>query len=97
MPDKTVRTVDCVYIHFFQREMKPLIKSFEPGKSYLIVPNEIREYDGHDLSWQEIVRLDRPRIHWKYFVKRLTVKRIVWKLRQMFAAQCWFSYEVDNR
>lgn len=87
LPDKTVRKVECVYIHFFQREMKPLTKSFELGKSYLIVPNEMREYDGHNLSYREIVRLDKPRVHWKYFAKRLTPKRIVKKLRELLAAK----------
>ena len=85
MPDKTVKAVECVYIHFFRREMSSRINSFEKRKSYLIVPNDIREYDGHNLSWREIVWLDRPRIHWRYFAVRLTPKRIIKKLCEVFA------------
>ena len=85
MPDKNVKKIACVYIHFFRRDVKPLIQTFERGKSYLIVPNEIREYDGHNLSWKEIVWLDRPRIHWNYFAKRLTPKRIIKKLQEILS------------
>lgn len=84
MSDRTVIKVECVYIHFFKRDMKALAKSFEQGKSYLIVPNQIHEYDGHDLTWSEIARLDYPRIHWSYFAKRLTPKRIIKKLKEIF-------------
>jgi len=84
LPDKSVKKVECVYIHFFRRDMSPRVAAFEKNKAYLIVPNEIIAFDGHDLTWGEIAWLDRPRIHWRYFLKRLTVKKIAEKLSARF-------------
>jgi hypothetical protein len=80
MPDNSVKKVECVYIHFFRREMHSRVAAFEKDKAYLIIPNEIVSFDGHDLAWREIAWLDRPRFHWRYFLKRLTPKKIVEKL-----------------
>ena len=80
LSERSVKKVECVYIHFFRRDMDPRVAAFEKNKAYLIVPNEIIAFDGHDLTWGEIAWLDRPRIHWRYFLKRLTVKKIAEKL-----------------
>lgn len=80
MSDKSVKKVECVYIHFFRRDMCPCVATFEKDKAYLIIPNKIIEFDGHNLTWCEIARLDRPRIHWNYFIRRMTFKRIIDKL-----------------
>ena len=84
LADKSVKKVECVYIHFFRRDMTPRVAAFEKNKAYLIVPNEIIAFDGHDLTWGEIAWLDRPRIHWRYSLKRLTVKKIAEKLSARF-------------
>lgn len=80
MPGGGVRTEECVYIHFFKREIKMLAQRLVRGKSYLIAPNWVKEYDGHDLEWREIANLDRHRIHWSYFAKRFNMKTIARKL-----------------
>ena len=80
MPNREVQVVECVYIHFFKRDLSLTPKSLRKGASYLIIPNKVVEFDGHELSYGEIVRLDRRRIHWKYFLKRLTVRNLIRKV-----------------
>ena len=87
MPDNSVKKVECVYIHFFRREMHSRVATFEKDKAYLIIPNEIVSFDGHDLAWREIAWLDRPRIHWRYFLRRLTVPKIMEKVRRLFTGR----------
>lgn len=81
MPNKSVRKIEIAYFHFFRRELIPNICHLVLGKTYLIRPNEIVEYDGHDLSWPEIKRMDKFRMHWKYFMQRLNWQTVSAKIR----------------
>ena len=80
MADGRVVAVECVYIHFFKRDLDDGVGRLLPGRSYLVAPNFITEYDGHSLCWNEICKLDVPRIHWRYFINRLNWKTIKRKL-----------------
>ena len=74
LPTREVRRIEIAYFHFFRREMCPVAERLTSGHHYLIVPNEIREYDGHELSYGEIRHLDRFRIHWQYWRNRVNKK-----------------------
>lgn len=80
LPNRKIQVVECVYIHFFKRDLSLTPKSLRKGVPYLILPNKMIEFDGHDLSWGEIARLDRKRIHWRYFLKRLTIRNLIRKV-----------------
>lgn len=82
LPDGTTKVVEIAYFHFFRRRLKPKVLRLEAGKSYLIVPNEIREYDGHALSAAEIRWLDRFRVHWRYFAKRMKFRFLINKFKE---------------
>lgn len=73
--------VEIAYFHFFRRHMNPKVERLVEGKHYLIIPNEIREYDGHELPCEEILELDRFCIHWRYWRDRL--KAVTRKLRSV--------------
>lgn len=75
-----VKTVEVAYFHFFRREVAPLVNRLSNVKHYLIIPNKIMEYDGSDLTYDDIMRYDRFRVHWKYFIKRLNYKTCKQKL-----------------
>jgi len=80
MPDGLVRRIEVAYFHFFRRDMVPKTARLLPDRHYLIVPNCITEYDGHEVSNAEIVKLDRPRVHWAYWRKRMRLGKIVAKV-----------------
>lgn len=71
-------SLPVAYCHFFRREMTSLVARFQEGVHYLIRPNVIEAYDGHVLKAGEIRWMNRPRVHWRYFAKRLnwtTIRR----------------------
>lgn len=80
MPSGLVEKVEVAYFHFFRRDMVAEVSRLLPNKHYLIVPNRIAEYDGHELSYEEITQLDCPRIHWAYWRKRMTISKILKKI-----------------
>ena len=80
MPNGQVHKEECVYIHFFKRDLTTFPNRLDSGKAYLIIPNRMDEYDGHELTWKEISRLDRWRVHWRYYAKRMNMKTILRKL-----------------
>lgn len=73
-----VRDIELLYVHFFKREMR-CIDYNSNQSAYLIKPNQILPYNGHGLSVYEILWLDRPRVHWKYFFKRMTLDKLLQK------------------
>lgn len=83
MDDGIVKRLDLAYIHFFKREIAPKCSRLNKEKDYLIVPNVIEEYDGHDLSIGEVRRYCRPKFNWPYFKDRLNWVTISKKIRKI--------------
>lgn len=77
--------VEVVYFHFFRRELTPFVSKINMEASYLICPNKIQIYDGHELGYKEIKSLNRFRVHWRYFFKRLNWRTLQNKVVRFFA------------
>lgn len=73
-------TLPVAYCHFFRREMKTKTDGLRNGRSYIIIPNTIKEFDGSPLDARSIRRLNHWRLHTSYFRKRLTPTGILRKL-----------------
>lgn len=81
MRSGVVCRIELAYFHFFRRDLiMDGMSRLLPNKDYAIVPNKIYEYDGHMFEHDEICRLDRYRIHWAYWRKRMKLKKILQKL-----------------
>lgn len=80
MPDRTVKTLDLAYVHFFKRNIRDFTGGLKcDGTTYLIVPTGIVRCDkltkqGGGVNYWQIIWLNRPRIHWKYIWDRLSWK-----------------------
>lgn len=81
--DDGVRKIEVAYFHFFRRALNAKISRLEKGKTYLIRPNEIIQYDSDALRWKDIRYFDKFRIHWEYYKKRLNLKIIASKLAML--------------
>lgn len=84
MQDGCVKRVKLAYMHFFRRPLScDTVARLGGGISYMIIPNEIVAYDGHAIQWDEIVKLDRMRINWKFVRDRMNVKWFCYKTAQV--------------
>jgi len=74
VPGMGVKTLKLAYVHFFKRDIRTNVKRLERGITYLITPKGIDVYTGkYPLTYWRIRWLNRPRIHWKYMMSRLTL------------------------
>jgi hypothetical protein len=83
LPNHSIQVLDLSYIHFFKRDVAAMCSRLNSTGNFLIIPNRILPYDGHDLSYAEVCWLNHPRIHWRYFFDRMnwpTVRRKIIKL-----------------
>ena len=89
LPNRTVRSLELAYVHFFKRDIKEKIgRLTNDGTEYLILPEGVvKSADRkiyHRRDYWGIRLLDYPRIHWQYFLKRMnwnTFKRKIHGIR----------------
>lgn len=84
MPDCSVKKVELAYAHFIKRDLHDFVGRLERGCSYLVTPDGVVEASACDYTYEQILNLDRPRIHWKYYRDRLNFRTLKRKAKEFY-------------
>ena len=86
-----VNQEEVIYVHFLKRPMELATASISGSSSFLIVPNEF--ISDRKIDYITLLVLSQPHIYWSYWLKRLTPRCLINKIKEKFIKR---NHEVDE-